>query len=63
MHLYDTPRETAWISRASSAELSCVEQHTMLLCPQLHSSTTHNSSLWNQRSPDHGSRCLNTVPC
>lgn len=29
----------------------------------LHSSTTHNSSLWSQRSPSHSSRCLNTVPC
>ena len=56
----------AWFSQASSAGLSCGERHTMLLCPSselLHSSTTHNSSLWNQRSPDQCSRCLNTVPC
>lgn len=43
----------AWFSRASSAEPSCGEQHTMLLCPSrlLHSSTAHNSSLWDPRSP------------
>lgn len=48
----------AQFSQASSAEQSCAEQHTMLLCPPselLHSSTTHNSLLWNQRSPGHSS--------
>lgn len=43
----------AWFSQASSADLSCGEQHTMLLCPEgLHHSTTpHNSSLWSQKLP------------
>lgn len=55
----------AWFSQASSADQSCGEQHTMLLCPQglHHSSTTHNSSLWSPSSPGHSSQCLNTVPC
>lgn len=55
----------AWFSQASSANLSCGEQHTMLLCPNglHHSSSPHNSSLWSQSSPGHSSKCLNAVPC
>lgn len=52
--------------QAASAELGSAELYTMLLClpsELLHSSTTHNSTLWNQRSPEHSSQCLNTVPC
>lgn len=47
----------ARFSQTSSAELSCGDRHTMLLCPPsppselLHSSTTHNSSLWSSKIP------------
>lgn len=48
------------------AELGWAPLHTMLLClcsELLHISSTHNSTLWYQRSPEHSSQRLTTVPC